>query len=261
MGTAPALHRLLAPRQIAVIGGAAAEQAILASRAIGFEGDIWPVHPRRATLGGLPCVPDVASLPAPPDAAFVSVPREQTVTVVAQLARLGAGGVVCHASGFAEDGVAGARLQQKLVAASGPMALLGPNCLGLVNYLDGVALWADQHGGARVESGVGIVTQSGNIGLNLTMQRRGLPLAQLVTLGNRAGADVPDVLASMVEDPRITAVGLYLESLPDPWHSPEWLARLLIAASPVVCSKAGSSDLGAAVTLEPTPARWRALTR
>lgn len=252
MGTGAALRRLLAPGQVAVIGGAAAEQAILASRAIGFGGDIWPVHPRRATLGGLPCVPDVASLPAPPDAAFVSVPREQTVTVVAQLAQLGAGGVVCHASGFAEDGVAGARLQEELVAAAGPMALLGPNCLGLLNYLDGVALWADQHGGVRVESGVGIVTQSGNIGLNLTMQRRGLPLAQLVTLGNRAGADVPDVVAAMLEDPRITAVGLYLESLPDPVALARVARQALDRRIPVVVLKAGSSTLGATVTLSHT---------
>jgi acyl-CoA synthetase (NDP forming) len=252
MVAADRLRRLLKPSQVAMVGGAAAEQAIVASRAIGFRGDIWPVHPRRATLGGLPCVPDVASLPGPPDAAFVSVPREETVAVVAQLARLGAGGVVCHASGFAEDGVAGARLQQDLMAAAGPMALLGPNCLGLLNYLDGVALWADQHGGARVESGVGLITQSGNIGLNMTMQRRGLPVAQLVTLGNRAGADVPDVLAAMLEDPRITAVGLYLESLPDPVALARVARRALDGRVPVVVVKAGSSALGAAVTLSHT---------
>ena len=246
------LRRLLAPAQIAVVGGRAAEEVVLASRAIGFAGEIWPVHPRRESLGGLRCVPDVASLPGAPDAAFVAVPREQTIEVVGQLARLGAGGVVCHASGFAEDGEHGARLQRELVAAAAAMPMLGPNCLGLLNYLDGVALWADQHGGSRVATGVGIVAQSGNIGQNLTMQRRGLPLAQLVTLGNRAGTDVPDVMEAMLHDPRITAVGLYLESVPDPAALARVAGMALRRRVPVVVLKAGSSDLGAQVTLSHT---------
>ena len=77
----------------------------------------------------------------------MAVNRERTIEVVAELAPLGAGGVVCHASGFAEDGDEGARLQRELVAAAGEMALIGPNCLGFVNYLDGAALWPEQHGG------------------------------------------------------------------------------------------------------------------
>ena len=62
----------------------------------------------------------------------------------------------------------------------------GPNCYGLINYLDGALLWPDQHGGARVERGVAIVTQSSNIAINMTMQRRGLPIAYVATAGNQA---------------------------------------------------------------------------
>ncbi|CAA9329932.1 MAG: Acyl-CoA synthetase clustered with carnitinyl-CoA dehydratase [uncultured Nocardioidaceae bacterium] len=243
------LGRLLAPGRIAVIGGEAAEEVVLASRAIGYAGEIWPVHPTREYLAGLPCVPDVASLPAAPDAAFVAVSRERTVQVVAELARIGTGGVVCHASGFAEAGGSGPRLQQELVAAAGPMPLLGPNCLGLLNYLDGAALWADQHGGVRVSTGVGLIAQSGNIGQNLTMQQRGLPVAQLVTLGNSANTGVPDVLEAMLQDPRITAVGLYLESIPDPVALARVAGEALRRRVPVVALKAGSSQLGAQATL------------
>lgn len=82
---------------------------------------------------------------------------------------------MCHASGFAEDGPRGAALEDALRAAAGDMPVIGPNCLGVLNYLDGTALWADQHGGARTDSGVAVITQSGNIGQNLTMQRRALP--------------------------------------------------------------------------------------
>ena len=77
---------------------------------------------------------------------------------------------VAYAAGFAEIGAEGAVLQQELVSAAGEdLALIGPNCYGLLNYFDGVALWADQHGGRPLERGVAIVSQSGNISLNLTM--------------------------------------------------------------------------------------------
>ena len=232
-----------------MVGGEAAEEVVLASRAIGFDGEIWPVHPTRRSLAGLPCVPDVASLPATPDAAFVAVSSERTVQVVGELARIGTGGAVCHASGFAESGGRGIGLQKELVAAAGAMPLLGPNCLGLLNYLDGVALWADQHGGTRVSSGVGLIAHSGNIGQNLTMQRRGLPVAQLVNLGNSANTGVPDVLEAMLQDPRITAVGLLLESIPDPVALARVAEEALRRRVPVVALKAGSSSLGAQATL------------
>ena len=243
------MGRLLAPRRIAVVGGEAAEEVVLASRAIGFDGEIWPVHPTRRSLAGLPCVPDVASLPATPEAAFVAVSSERTVQVVGELARIGTGGAVCHASGFAESGGRGIGLQKELVAAAGAMPLLGPNCLGLLNYLDGVALWADQHGGTRVSSGVGLIAHSGNIGQNLTMQRRGLPVAQLVNLGNSANTGVPEVLEAMLQDPRITAVGLLLESIPDPVALARVAEEALRRRVPVVALKAGSSSLGAQATL------------
>ena len=173
------LQRLFSPRHIAVFGGASAAEAIRQCRALGFGGQIWPVHPTRSSVEGLACYPNVAALPDAPDASFVAVPAAATVEVVRALAARGAGGAICYASGFAEVGGEGIALQKALVEAAGDMALVGPNCYGMLNYLDGVALWPDQHGGQRVQRGVAIVTQSGNIGLNLTMQRRGLPLAYL----------------------------------------------------------------------------------
>ena len=76
-------------------------------------------------------------------------------------------------------------------------------------------LWFDQHGGRRCERGVAILTQSGNIGLNLTMQRRGLPIGHLVTLGNQAKVGMSDCLAALVDDPRVTTIGLHVEAIDD----------------------------------------------
>jgi acyl-CoA synthetase (NDP forming) len=246
------LQRLLAPRSMAVVGGRVAEVVVRQSRAIGYDGEIWPVHPSRTSLAGVPCYRDLDELPGVPDAAFLAVPREQTVATVARLARLGTGGAVCHASGFAEAGEHGAALQRELVEAAGDMALVGPNCLGFLNYLDGAALWSEQHGGCRVERGVAVIAQSGNIAETLTMQRRSLPLAQLFTIGNSAVTGVVELVAELLEDPRITAIGLCLEELPDVAALSRLAVDALRRQVPLVVLKLGSSDLGARVTLSHT---------
>jgi acetyl-CoA synthetase len=246
------LRRLLNPRSVAVIGGRPAEVAVEQCRAIGYAGDLWPVHPSREQLGGIPCFADLSQLPGVPDAAFVAVNRERTIEVVAELARLGVGGVVCHASGFAEDGAEGAVLQRQLVAAAGDLALIGPNCLGFVNYLDGAALWPEQQGGVRVDRGVALIAQSGNITENLTMQRRSLPIATLVTIGNSAVTGVVDLVEAMLDDPRITAIGLCLEEIPEVSAFSRVAIEALRRKVPVVALKSGSSELGAQVTLSHT---------
>jgi acetyl-CoA synthetase len=246
------LRRLLNPRSVAVIGGRPAEVAVEQCRAIGYAGELWPVNPSREQLGGIPCFADLSQLPGVPDAAFVAVNRERTIEVVAELARLGVGGVVCHASGFAEDGAEGAVLQRQLVAAAGDLALIGPNCLGFVNYLDGAALWPEQQGGVRVDRGVALIAQSGNITENLTMQRRSLPIATLVTIGNSAVTGVVDLVEAMLDDPRITAIGLCLEEIPEVSAFSRVAIKALRRKVPVVALKSGSSELGAQVTLSHT---------
>jgi acyl-CoA synthetase (NDP forming) len=250
--TRAALHRLFAPRHVAVFGGNAAAEVVRQCRALGFAGEIWPVHPRHDAVEGLPCFHDVAALPEAPDASFIAVPREGTVDIVAQLAARGAGGVICYASGFAEVGGAGVALQRRLVAAAGAMPLVGPNCYGMLNYLDGVALWPDQHGGERVGRGVAIVSQSGNIALNLTMQRRNLPLAYMVTVGNKAGAGIEAIVDALLQDERVSAIGLHVEGLDDVAAFSRVALKALDRGVPLVVLKAGSSALGASTTVSHT---------
>ena len=133
------LSRLLRPRSIAVLGGAWAANAVRATEAMGYDGDVWPVHPKKAEVAGRPAFPSLAALPAAPDAAFVAVNRDASVDVMSELAAMGAGGAVSFASGFTETGD-GDR-QAALVAAAGGMPMLGPNCYGVINYIGGET-WA-----------------------------------------------------------------------------------------------------------------------
>ncbi|MFG1690195.1 acetate--CoA ligase family protein [Nonomuraea sp. NPDC049269] len=243
------LRRLLAPRHIAVFGGRPAAEVIRQCRQVGFAGELWPVHPYHDSIEGLTCFRAVDELPKAPDAAFVAVPREPTVDIVAALARRGAGGAVCYASGFAEAGGEGPARQRGLIEAAGAMAILGPNCYGLLNYLDRAALWPDQHGGTPVERGVAIVTQSGNLAVNLTMQRRSLPLAYVISLGNAAGIGLPEIVDALLDDRRITAIGLHIEGLDDVAGFSRVAIRALTRRVPLVALKSGSSELGALATL------------
>ncbi len=245
------LTRLLRPRHVAVLGGAWAESVIASCREMGFGGDIWPVHPSRKTIGGIPCFASLSDLPDPPDATFLGVNRKASIDIVAALSAMGGGGVVAFASGFAEvEG--GADLQKKLVAAAGDMPLLGPNCYGMINYLDGALLWPDVHGGSAVDSGVAIITQSSNLAINLTMQTGALPIAYMLTLGNQAMVGMAELIAEMAADDRVTAIGLHIEGVSDAAAFANAVLAAKASGKPIVAIKAGLSDAAQKMTVSHT---------
>lgn len=240
------LSRLLRPSSIAVIGGGAwCANVIAECRKIGFAGPVWPVHPTKAEIAGLRAYPSIADLPEAPDASFIGVNREASIDTLRSLAARGAGGAVCFASGFREAAAEtgnGAALEAELVAAAGPMRILGPNCYGFLNLLDGAALWPDQHGALRADRGVALITQSSNIAINLTMQTRGLPLAYVVTAGNQAQTGLAEIASALLEDPRVTALGLHIEGIGDLAGFAAMADRARDLGKPIVAVKAGASD-------------------
>ena len=239
------LSRLLQPASIAVIGGGVwCENVVHQCRAIGFRGSIWPVHPQRSEIAGLPVFQSLSALPSAPDAAFIGVNRTLTIQMVADLAEMGAGGATCFASGFREaqlESQDGADLQDQLRAVAKDMSVLGPNCYGFINYLDGVALWPDQHGGLRVDSGAAIVTQSSNVAINLTMQHRSVPLAYVVTVGNQAQTGVAEIGQALLVDPRVSCLGLYIEGIGDLRAFEALAVHARRMGKPIVALKTGHS--------------------
>lgn len=241
------LTRLFRPRHIALLGGGWAANAIRACQAMGYEGQIWPVHPTKPDIAGVPAYPSLSALPEAPDAAFVAVNRDLSIDVMGELSAMGAGGAVSFASGFAETD--DADKQAALVAAAGAMPMLGPNCYGVINYLDGALLWPDQHGGERVDSGVAIISQSSNIAINMTMAARGLPIAYMACVGNQAQTGLAEIGAALAKDDRVTAIGFYVEGVGDPAAFFE-MART--AGKPVVALKAGRSEASQQATVSHT---------
>ncbi len=252
------LSRLLRPASIAVVGGGVwCANVVAECRKIGFSGPIWPVHPYRPEIAGLPAFASIDALPAPPDASFIGVNRAASIETLRALAGRGAGGAVCFASGFresaheTEDGPA---LEAALVAAAGPMRILGPNCYGFLNLLDGAALWPDQHGGLRVDRGVALITQSSNIAINLTMQTRGLPIAYVVTVGNQAQTGMAEIAMALLDDDRVTALGLHIEGIGDLAEFVAMAALARARGKAIVAVKAGASDQARAAAVSHTGA-------
>ncbi len=235
------LDRLLRPKSIAVLGAGWALNVIEQCQKMGFKGPVWPVHPTKSEIGGLKAYPSLADLPEPPDATFIGVNRFATIDVVRELSAMGAGGAICFASGWTEAGEP--ELQQKLIDAAGDMPILGPNCYGVINYLDGALLWPDQHGGIPVEKGVALVSQSSNIVINLGMQQRGLPVAYVACLGNAAVVGLADLAGALLDDPRVTALGLYIEGIDDAPAFAALAEKARAAGKGVVAIKSGKTEL------------------
>ncbi len=250
------LSRLIRPKSIAVIGGGAwCDQVIRQCQKIGFEGAIWPVHPKSDQVLGYKAYASVDALPHAPDASFIGINRHATIPVVQDLAIKGAGGAVCFASGYSEavsEDSSGGDLQADLVAAAGAMPILGPNCYGLINALDGAAIWPDQHGCTRLDSGVAILTQSSNIAINLTNQQRGVPIAYVATCGNMAQLNQAEIASTFLDDPRVTALGLHIEGFTNLRSWEALAAKAFAKGIPIVVLKVGASEEAQAATVSHT---------
>ena len=239
------LGRLFSPRSVAFVGGSFAEMAIRRNQELGYDGEIWPVHPSRKEVAGFPAFASIADLPGLPDAAFVAVKRELTIDIVKQLSDAGVGGCVCYAAGFAEMGVEGQALQEQLVEAAGEMPLVGPNCFGLVNYLDKTALWPYLFGGKPVDRGVALISQSGNIAMNLTMNERSVNFTHAIAGGNQAVLGQADYIDALLQDDRVAAIGMYVEGVDDLEHFCRAALQALKQRVPIVVLKVGKTESSA----------------
>ncbi len=243
--------RLLYPRHIAIIGGIdAAHSARQCARQ--FDGPVWGVNPKRDSLGGVPCFASVADLPEAPDAVFLATPREVAIQTIAELSARGAGGVACYTAGYGELGESGQGAETSLIKAAGDMALVGPNCYGLVNYCNGVILWPFGAGELRCDKGIALVMQSGMIPANLTMNERSVPISIVISVGNQAVLAIEDYIDALVDDDRVTAIGLYIEGIRDIEAFAAAALKALRLGKPLVVLKAGRSALAERLSVSHT---------
>ena len=246
------LRRLLRPRHVAIVGGQAMADSIRRCADTGFTGEVWVVNPKYPELGGRKCYASIADLPEAPDATFIAVPREATIDILKQLDARGGGGAICYAAGYTEVGGEGVALHEEFTKAAGNLAVVGPNCYGMLNFIDGICLWPTGALGHQVETGCALVMQSGNIALNLSRNDRSVPFAYVISSGNQAILNAADYVDALADDPKVTAIGLYLEGIKDVPAFSRAAAKALQRGKPLVALKAGNSELGAKFAMSHT---------
>jgi acyl-CoA synthetase (NDP forming) len=251
-----AIAALLRPEVVAIIGASADVESFKGRplkylRKHGYAGRIYPINPKYAELGGLPCFPSIEAAPEGIDVAFIGIPATAVPGVVAACARRGVRACIIFTGGFAEAGKAGRALQDQVAATAreSGMAVLGPNCIGVVSGAARLALSAsaaldvDQILPGRI----GFISQSGSLtGSVLTRtQARGLGFRYLVSTGNEADLEVADFVAFMAADPDVRAIMIFLEGLRQPARFIEAAALARAAGKPIVVLKLGRSAIGA----------------
>jgi acyl-CoA synthetase (NDP forming) len=255
------LDRVLNPKSIAIVG-ASPKTGSFGDRVLGnlagFDGDIYLVNSKYERLGERRCFPSVASLPVIPDCVAVTVPRESAEDVVREAARVGAGGVILYASGYAETQLPERIEQQRRlgdIARESGLKILGPNCLGMANYLRRARVSFSDFPAPRELRGisVGIASQSGALSQSLAQAIEcGASVSHAFSAGNQADVDVADLVAYLADEPACQAIACSFEGMTYP-------QRLLEAAEiawrnrkPLLINKIATGTLGAAAAISHT---------
>lgn len=258
------LARTFAPRSIAVVGvstNPGAFGSITYANIAGpgrFTGPVYMVNAKYKHIGDQPCYPSIAALPETPDCVFIAVPRDAVEAVVAECAQRGVGGVVLFSSGFAETGLPERVAQQQRlleIARAADMRLLGPNCVGFMNYGLGLVgtFGTASYKGAPGPRATALVSQSGAVGAALAQaQEHGLALSHMLTCGNASDIDVADQVAYLANDPACQAIACVFEGMSEPSRFLAAAALCREAGKPLVVHKLGTSARGAQAAVSHT---------
>ena len=258
--TRAAIAALLHPASVALIG--ASDKSRWSSVAFanltqgGYRGQVHLVNPRGAVAHGRQTATSCAALGAPVDLGLVMTPTAAVADALAGLAAAGARAAVILSAGFAETGGAGAQLQEQVraVAARHRMRLLGPNCLGFINFVDRAYVWTTPVQAPSKNTGVAIVSQSGATAyfLSTLATQQDVGLSYVVSTGNEADLDGAAFVDFLLDDPSTRAIAIFAETFRSPARFRQAALRALDAGKPLVILKIGASDITAKSALAHT---------
>lgn len=255
------LSRVLAPQSVAIVGATPRPESF-ADRSIRnmarFDGRLYLVTDRYREINGVPCYSSLKDLPEPPDSVLIASGRETVETFVAQCAEVGAGGVTIFASGYKETGKPEREeLELRLgdIARRTGLRIIGPNCLGVINYSIGMALsfTSDITLAKPSARAIGLVSQSGTVGIGLAQAiEHGTSFSHLLTSGNSCDVDAADLVSYLAEDESCAAIACLFEGLAEPGRLIEAARKAKAANKVLVIYKLASSESGARAALSHT---------
>ena len=216
---------------------------------------VYPVNPKMDVVQGLKSYPDLTSLPEVPDVAIFAVNPERTVAGFEEFCKMGGKGAIIVTDGFAESGRRD--LESRLAGLSREygVAYIGPNCLGALDNFSGLStLFIPAHRTSTITepNGIGVISQSGGIGLELLemLDADGLKIGKWVSCGNSSSVGAPEILDHMGRDDRIEMIAIYLEGLSEGMKLME-IGRKVSRLKPVIIIKGGVGG-GAEATMSHT---------
>jgi acetyl-CoA synthetase len=256
-----ALRRLLHPESVALIGatvrpGAFGDRVLTNMHA--YEGRLYLMNARYERIGERPCFANLTDLPEVPDCAVIAVGREAVEPVLLDCAARGVGGAIVFASGYAETAKPDrAEQQQRLtaIARATGLRIVGPNCIGLVNYLCGAGMtfsaMPDQT--ETPQRAIGVISQSGALGFAMSLAIiRGVPISHVLTSGNSCDVSMADYIDYLVAEPSCAAIACLFEGIADPTGILAAARRAQAAGKPLVVCKLATSESGARASLSHT---------
>lgn len=248
-----AIERLLRPRSVAVVGASPTPGALGASvianlERMKFTGDIHLINPKRDAIGARRCLKSVADLPLGVDVAVLAIPRTAVLDTVRSLILRQVGAAIIFSAGFAEGGESGLAEQRDLarLAADAGIVIEGPNCLGLVNYVDGIALTFVETPAIALGSrpGIGIVSQSGAMAavVGATLTAKNLGVSYSISTGNEAASGVEDYLEYLLGDRHTQVIALIVEQFRQPRRFLDLARRARVQGKAIVLLHPGRSS-------------------
>jgi len=246
------MDRLLQPRSIALVGasvktGSLGDCVLTNLEEAGYSGELHLVNPKRPIIHGRTCLGSIEELPAGIDCAVLAIPGSSVVESVRACALRGVGSVIVFSAGFAEAGEAGRNAQRELqsIAREHGMIVEGPNCLGMVNYVNGIPLTfvVTPPQARRDVAGVAIISQSGALAavIAVNMRHHRISLTYSVSTGNEAEIGVEDFIEYLIGDQTTRVFALVVEQFRRPKRLLDLVRRARDAGQFMVLLHPGSS--------------------
>jgi acetate---CoA ligase (ADP-forming) len=244
------LEAIFAPQSVAVVG-ASPDPTRLGHQVLkniidhGYQGAIYPIHPRASSVLERPAYPSVLDVPEPVDLAVIVIPTQYVIEVADQCGKKGVKGLIVITAGFKEVGGKGKNLERQLleVVQQYQMRMVGPNCLGVIDTVN--KLNASFAALMPNEGEIAFMSQSGALCTAILdwSKPQGIGFSRFVSLGNKADVDEVSLLQAWGEDSSSKVILAYLEGISD---GPGFMeaARKVTRTTPVVAIKSGVTEAG-----------------